>query len=62
MRDQNILVLDMDYWTVATLRGFQSFDLAKTGDSNKKQILTELTLVANNEKSSGKVVDINPAL
>jgi hypothetical protein len=62
MRDQNILVLDMDYWTVASLRGFQSFDLAKTGDSNKKQILTELTLVSNNEKASGKVTDINPAL
>jgi hypothetical protein len=52
----------MDYWTVASLRGFQAFDLAKTGDSNKKQILTELTLVSNNEKASGKVVDINPAL
>lgn len=62
MRDQNILVLDMDYWTVASLRGFQSFDLAKTGDSNKKQILTELTLVSNNQAASGKVTDINPAL
>jgi hypothetical protein len=62
MRDQNILVLDMDYWTVSTLRGFQAFDLAKTGDSEKKQILTELTLVSNNEKASGKVSDINPAL
>lgn len=62
MRDQNIHVLDMDYWTVATLRPFQSFDLAKTGDSDKKQILTELTLVSNNEKASGKVTDINPAL
>lgn len=62
MRDQNILVLDMDYWTVASLRGFQSFDLAKTGDSSKKQILTELTLVSSNEKASGKVTDVNPAL
>lgn len=62
MRDQNILVLDMEYWTVASLRGFQSINLATTGDSTRKQILTELTLVANNEKSSGKVSDINPAL
>ena len=62
MRDQNILVLDMDYWTVASLRPFQSFDLAKSGDNTKKQILTELTLVSNNEKASGKVTDINPAL
>lgn len=62
MRDQNILALDMDYWTVATLRGFQSYDLAKTGDSVKKQLLTEVTLVSNNEKASAKVCDINPAL
>jgi len=62
MRDQNVLVLDMDYWTVASLRGFQSYDLAKTGDSSKKQILTELTLVSGNEKASGKVSDINPSI
>lgn len=62
VRDQNVLVLDFDYWTVATLRNFQSTNLAKTGDSEKKQLLVELTLVANNEKASGKVTDINPAL
>lgn len=62
VRDQNVLVLDFDYWTVATLRDFQSFPLAKTGDSEKHQILVELTLVANNEAASGKVTDINPAL
>lgn len=62
MRDQNILVLDMEYWGIAYLRGFQSFDLAKTGDSIKRQILVEGTVVAKNPLASGKVVDINPAL
>ena len=62
MRDQNILILDMEFWGIAYLRGFQSWDLAKTGDSIKRQILVEATLVAKNALSSGKVTDINPAL
>lgn len=62
MRDQNILVLDMEYWQLAQLRPLKKFDLAKTGDSERKQLLMEVTLVARNEKASGKVCDINPAL
>jgi len=62
MRDQNILCLDMDYWAIGELRPFQSVNLAKTGDSDKKQIKGEYTLISRNEKASGKVTDINPAL
>lgn len=62
MRDQNILVLDMEYWSIDSLRALRSFDLAKTGDSERKQLLMEVTLASLNEKASGKVSDINPAL
>ncbi len=62
MRDQNILVLDMEYWSIDSLRALRSFDLAKTGDSERKQLLMEVTLASLNEKASGKVCDINPAL
>lgn len=62
MRDQNILVLDMDYWALGELRPFGSVNLAKTGDSDKKQIKGEYTLIARNQGASGKVTDINPAL
>jgi hypothetical protein len=34
-----------------------SFPLAKTGDSDWKEILSEYTLVARNEKASGGVFD-----
>lgn len=61
MRDQNLLVLDMDYWAIGELRPFTSVNLAKTGDSDKKQIKGEYTLIARNEAASGKVTDINPA-
>jgi len=62
MRDRNIFLLDPEYWELARLRPLTSWDLAKTGDSEKKQMLMEVTLVSKNEASSGKIVDINPAL
>ena len=58
MRTRTALVLDMEYWALAELRGMRTTPLAKTGDNDKRQLLTELTLVARNEASSGKVGDI----
>jgi hypothetical protein len=59
MRPRDVLALQMDMWAVAYLNGrrFVSFPLAKTGDSDWKEILSEYTLVARNEKSSGGVFD-----
>lgn len=50
-----VYCLDMDYWEVAYLRPFQSWDIAKTGDSTKKQILVEYTLAALNKDASSKI-------
>lgn len=55
MRTNVALVLDMDYWGVAYLRPFQQYELAKTGDSERRQMLVECTLVSKNEAASGKV-------
>jgi hypothetical protein len=60
-RDQNILVLDMEYWALAQLRPLRAMELAKTGDSERKQLIMEATLVSRNEKANGKVTDIDPA-
>jgi hypothetical protein len=54
-RDQTVQVLDMDFWAVAQLRGMTKEKLAKTGDSEKWHLLTELTLESRNEKASGKI-------
>ena len=58
-RPRDVLVLQMDMWAVAYLNGrrFVSFPLAKTGDSDWKEILSEYALVARNEKASGGVFD-----
>lgn len=60
-RARSALILDMNMWKFATLRDFQSTDLAKTGDTDRKQLLVEYTLEANQEKASGIVADLTTA-
>jgi hypothetical protein len=57
-RARTALVLDMDMWEMSVLRDFQEHDLAKTGDTDRKQLLVEYTLKANNEAASGVVADL----
>jgi len=52
------LVVDTEMWEVAYLRPFETQDLAKTGDAEKKQLLVEYTLVAKNEAANGKIADL----
>lgn len=48
------LVLQKDMWAIATMRGLKSEDVAKVGDATRGALVTELTLEARNEASSGK--------
>ena len=57
-RDRDLYVLDMDYWAVGFLRDFTMYELSKTGDSEKRQLLVELTLISRNEAASGLVADL----
>jgi Family of unknown function (DUF5309) len=60
MRARDALVLQADMWAVAYLNGRRmvSIPLARTGDSERRQMLSEYTLVARNEKASGGVFDL----
>jgi hypothetical protein len=58
MRARDVLVLQMDMWAVSYLRKFVDTELAKTGDSDRFQILSEYSLEARNEKASGGVFDL----
>lgn len=51
-------VLQSDMWAVAYLRQFQIHNLAKTGDSERRQLLVEFTLEARNQAASGAVYDL----
>jgi hypothetical protein len=55
---EQALVLDPTMASVATLRPFESHLLAKTGDSEKHQMLVEYTLQVSNEKAHGIVADL----
>jgi hypothetical protein len=61
MRSTDALMLDSEYAALAYLRPFQTNDLARTGDSDKTQILAELTLEVRNEKAHGGIFDIKAA-
>jgi len=58
-RGRTVHVMQDDMWAVAVLRGTKNVELAKTGDNTTRQVVTELTLVAKNEKSSGLGVDFS---
>ena len=60
MRARDALILQTEMWAVAYLNGRRmvSIPLARTGDSERRQMLSEYTLVARNEKASGGVFDL----
>ena len=62
VRATDAFVLDPEYAAVAYLRPFATNELAKAGDSEKTQILAELTLEMRNESAHGLVADLNMAL
>lgn len=57
-RDQDLFVLDMDFFEVSYLRPFKTETLAKTGDSIQQMLIVEYGLKVNNESSSGFLADI----
>ncbi|MDT4831071.1 hypothetical protein FQZ97_645630 [compost metagenome] len=53
-----IIAYDPELWAVASLRPFKTEALAKTGDSRKVQLITELTLESRNEAGNGKIAGV----
>lgn len=56
-RSRDVWILQDDMWAVGVLRATKNEELAKTGDNERRQVITELTLISKNEKASGAVVD-----
>jgi hypothetical protein len=56
-RSRDVFIMQDDMWAVGVLRSTKNEPLAKTGDNEKRQVLTELTLVCRNEAASGAVYD-----
>jgi hypothetical protein len=58
LRTRDALILQKDMWALAFLRNMKTTQLAKTGDSERKQVLCEFTLESRNEKASGIIADL----
>ena len=61
-RERDVFVLDPEYASVAYLRPFQTVELAKTGDAEKRMLLCEWGLKVKNEKAHGAVYDLNSTI
>lgn len=57
-RKRDVFLIDPDMAAVAFLDPILQEDLAKTGDADKKLIVTEFTLQVNNEAAHGGIFDI----
>src|SRR5690606_30051582 len=51
-------VLDYDKIALGQLRPFQTTELARVGDSEQHQLLTELTLIVGQESTLGAIRDL----
>jgi len=56
-RSRDVFIMQDDMWAVGVLRPTKNVELAKTGDAETRQVLTELTLIAKNEKANGMIAD-----
>jgi hypothetical protein len=61
LRARDVLVYEKDFWCIANLRGMQNKEIARTGDAEKRQVLMEAGLQANNEAASGIIADLTTA-
>jgi len=58
MGQDDVFVLDMSMWAIGFLRPFNTVDLAKVADSERKAIQAEWTLISRNEEASGMLSDM----
>lgn len=55
---RDVFIIDPEYWELAYLSPLATVPLAKTGDSDRKQLSAEATLKAHNEKASALIADL----
>ena len=58
-RSRDVWLLDPEYYGIAYLRPFFQKEVASTSDGEQRAIITEYTLVVNNEKALGAVYDLS---
>ncbi|MEB2843804.1 DUF5309 domain-containing protein [Endobacterium cereale] len=54
-----VIGYDPELWKQAVVRSLKKEELAKTGDSDKFMLITEISLESLNEAGNGKIADLN---
>lgn len=57
-RARDVFILQADKWALAYLRPFSTVELAKSGDSEKRELIVEYALECRAPKANGAVFDI----
>jgi len=58
-RSREVFLVDPEYAALGTLRSMRQWPLAKTGDTEKRQMLTEITLIVENEAAHAIIADLS---
>jgi hypothetical protein len=58
IKANTLYIIDSEYIKCSELRPMHSFDLAKNGDSDRKQVIWEWTLEVCNEKAHVLIADL----
>ena len=58
MATRDVFVLQSDKWAISYLRPFQMLDIAKAGDSEKRMLVGEYTLVAKAPTANTKLTNV----
>jgi hypothetical protein len=61
-REDDVYVLDFDYWEIKFIDKFAISDVAKSGDGSRKAIICDYVLCSKNEKASGIYADVDESL
>ena len=57
-REDTCFVLTPGMWAIDWLRSYRTYDLARTGDAERKMIICQYTLRSSNEAASGCIADV----
>ena len=57
----DVYLIDTKMAALAKVRALKTHKLAKTGDSDREQVLLDYTLKVFNEKAHGKISDLSPS-
>ena len=59
MSDEEVFVLDTDMFELVYLRPFHTEEIAKSGDSEKRMLIADVTLKCKNEAASAVIADVD---